>query len=145
MADITHEGGSGWIPGCPCPQCVSGLAAAKRRHLRLVLPNDQVAGNNAAKERQARWANEPRSLLALAVALDHLVGEGPDPYACPLSELEAWSARYDRAAGILVEVANGDARVLRSLAGPVLDDDDERRPGRGLIILAAIRLERGSR
>ena len=144
MADTTHRGGSGWVPGCACPPCVAGLAAAKKPTLRLV----PSAGRKLTYDRlpPAGWANERLSLLALAVALEHLVGEAPDPYAGPSPELDAWFARPNRrAADILVEVANGDARVLRSLAGPVLDDEDERQPGRGLIILAAIRLERGSR
>lgn len=121
--------------------------------LRLVLGSDRVAddnpalpmGNRPTSEAQAGWADEPLSLLALAVALEHLVGEAPDPYLGPSPELEAWFTRYGRAADILVEVANGDARALRRLFGPVLDDGEEREPGRGLIISAAVRVERGRR
>ena len=116
--------------------------------LRLVLGSDPGADDNvlATRGRSAPtgWADEPRSLLALAVALDHLVGEGPAPYAGPSPELDSWFARYGRAAEMLGEVANCDARVLRSLAGPVLDDGEKREPGRQLIIAAAVVVE-GSR
>jgi len=121
--------------------------------LRLVLEGERVVddnpvlpmGNRPTNERQAGWADEPLSLLALAEALQRLVGEAPDPYVGPSPELDAWFDRYGRAADILVEVSNGDSRLLRSLAGPVLEDGDQRQPGCGLIITAAIRLERGRR
>jgi len=117
--------------------------------LRLVLGSDPVADDNlvspGSRSAPTGWADEPRSLLALAVALEHLVGEAPDPYLGPSPVLDAWFARYGRATDILVEVANGGAGVLRSLSGPVLDDGEERAPGRGLLIAAAITVERGRR
>jgi hypothetical protein len=90
------------------------------------------------------WAVEPLSLLTLAVALEHLIGEAPK-LCGPPQELDAWFSRHGRAADILVEVSNRDARLLRSLSGPVLDDGDERPPGRGLLITAAIGVEVGRR
>lgn len=105
------------------------------RRLRLV----GGVGKSSAP-RPSDWANEPCSLRALAVALEHLVGEGPDPYLLT-NELVSWFERQGRAAEILVEVSNGDAGRLRSLMGPPHDDDGPRAIGTALLVAAALEIE----
>ena len=91
----------------------------------------------------AGWSTEPDALLALAVALEAVVGEGPDPYAegGMTPALQSWFDRYGRAADILVEVAGGDASLLRSTA-PARPDIGDDPPGASLLGLAAITAER---
>jgi hypothetical protein len=137
---------NGWIPDCDCERCQRGIAEAKARmpvRLRVVGAED---GSGTLPEPPAAtgggWAQEPLSLLTLAVALEHLVGPSPDAYADGLTpELSAWFDRHCRAADILAEVANGDAAALRSIVGPPHDDDGPRPPGTGLVVTAAIILE----
>lgn len=109
--------------------------------LRLVLGGLPAPLEPTTKAFQ--WSRQPRSLLALAVALEHLVGDAPDGQEwCP--SLEQWFGRYERAASILAELSNGDARLLRSLSGPLLEGDDDRRgPGEALLIAATISVEGG--
>ena len=129
MADTTHVGGSdwnGWIPGCACPQCVAGLAAAEQRMAGA--SNDETTSG---------WADEPLSLRALAVALEHLAGPEPD-VSTSSEDLGWWFTRWDVASDILTEVANMDAAVLLSVAGPEADDPPV---GHRLLIAAAIRLD----
>jgi hypothetical protein len=113
---------------------------ADTTYLRLVSSQESLPPDSPS-----RWANEPLSLRAVAVALEHLVGPGPDPYAGASPELDGWVERHRRAAAMLAEVANMDAGLLRSLAGPPHDDDGPRPVGTGLLVTAANSIGRGWR
>ena|GEM_PF-7027852 len=100
------------------------------------------ASDESTTQQSGGWANELLSLRNLAVALEQLAGPGPDPYQGPSDELFRWFDRYGRATEILAEVANRDAPLLRSLAGPPCDDEEPPPPGRELLLAAAIHVER---
>ena len=134
MADTTHAGGSGWngwIPGCPCRRCAVALSEARQRPI-----------DSSKDDAGSGWLDEPRSLRALAVALEHLAGPEPDTSAWS-EDLARWFTRWDVASDILTEVANMDPAALRAVAGP--DIDVEPPGGQRLLIAAAIRLEQGLR
>lgn len=100
-----------------------------------------LAGDASADDHDSGWVPEPRSLSALAVALEHLVGPEPDD-ALWIEQRAGWDDRLHRAADILVEVSNRNAELLRAVAGPPYDSE-RAPPGVGLLVLAAVRIERG--
>lgn len=105
--------------------------------LRLVGDDQQLS----YPEPKAGWSTEPETLLALAVALEPLVGEAPDHLNGMSPELEAWFERHGRAGDILAELSNGDSAMLRA-AAPARPDIGDAPPGLELLLLAAIRIER---
>lgn len=86
--------------------------------------------------------DQPLDLVAEAVRLERdLVGEEPEDATAWTPQLAAWSGRHDAAADALAEMVRWDAQRLRQAAGPA--PEVGRIEGRGLLISAAIRAERG--
>lgn len=79
-------------------------------------------------------------LVAESERLREGVGEEPEAEVWS-PELAGWFDRCRAAADTLVELAQGDAQLLRSAAGPVIEVGRRSGPSQ-LLILAAIKAER---
>ncbi|MDQ3641786.1 MAG: hypothetical protein M3450_10110 [Actinomycetota bacterium] len=113
-----------------------------RPSLRLVRPEEELSDPVQAEAPAAGWVSDAGSLVALGVALEQLVGPSPDTDDGYTEEAAAWHARYRRAAEMVVEAANRDSRLLRSLISPPPDIGELYVPGKSLLLLAMIIIER---